>query len=404
MKCFFCNGEYENLSEEHIIPNVICGKLKSKSLICSKCNSQLGGLIDAELQKSFSWIINLFSLKKERGNYYTSVEAQTNGRKCLLKYGGVPEYNDIVAGFSEDCNGKKVLHFSAPPNKKLLLTEVPKFIAENKSVLAEAGVDYKDFIEKVSSRIKKMTFSEMSIKPEYGNKIDIKINFGGNDFLLAILKICFMYACLHKIEFNRNPIIKLLTKRSQVSDIFFFCSDKNLFSYDFPGVYHSLAINTSDDGKCLFASVELFSLVSYVVLLDDNYQGGAINKSYGFDLIHKTECIPNLTPIKSCSMLKELCVENFTNNQLINHLQKNIQELLRLLEILNFHLKMKNDMLKNNMIPEEELEFFDKYIEDMQDFWRAYLGKIALLPNSVLPALAQECMNIYFNMQTQHIQ
>lgn len=402
MKCVFCNKEYEKLSEEHIIPNVLCGTLKSQSLICSKCNSLLGEHIDAELQKSFAWLINLFALEKERGNYYAPVEGKSNGRKCLLKHGGIPEYNDIDAEFRKDINGKMALHFSAPPNKKLLLSEVPKFIAQNKSVLTEAGVDYKKFIHKISSQIKAMSFSEISIVPGYDNKMNIEINFGGNDFFLAILKIAFMYACFHKTKFNRQPIVKLLSEKLQVCNVFFFCGDQNLFSYDLPGVYHSLAINTSDDGKCLFVSVELFRLVSYVVLLDDDYQGEPICRCYGYDLIHKTECVPVFSPIRSCNMLKELCVENFANSQSIDYLRKNITKQLRLLAILNFHLKMKKEMLKNNMIPGESIKLFEQFIEYMQNFWRIHLGQIALLPDSMLPALAKNCMYAYFNLITKN--
>jgi hypothetical protein len=131
----------------------------------------------------------------------------------------------------------------------LLLTEVPKFIAQNKSVLEEAGVDYKDFIPKVLSQIKDMSFAEMSIEPEYDNKMNIGIHFGGNDFFLAILKIAFMYACFHKTKFNRQPIVRLLSEKSQVHNVFFFCGKQNLFSFELPGVYHGLAINTSDDGN-----------------------------------------------------------------------------------------------------------------------------------------------------------
>ena len=40
--CVFCKKEFEELSEEHIIPNVLCGRLKSKNLICKNCNSWLG--------------------------------------------------------------------------------------------------------------------------------------------------------------------------------------------------------------------------------------------------------------------------------------------------------------------------------------------------------------------------
>lgn len=42
-------------SEEHIIPNAIGGKLKSKELICKKCNSKLGHSMDKELAEQLDF-------------------------------------------------------------------------------------------------------------------------------------------------------------------------------------------------------------------------------------------------------------------------------------------------------------------------------------------------------------
>ena len=70
--------------------------------------------------------------------------------------------------------------------------------------------------------------------------------------------------------------------------------------------------------------------------------------------------------------------------------------------ILNFHLNMKKEMLKNNMIPGESIKLFEQFIEYMQNFWRIHLGQIALLPDSMLPALAKNCMYAYFNLITKN--
>ena len=65
MKCVFCGQEFEKLSEEHIIPNCICGRLKSKKLLCKDCNSGLGDSIDLAFDGVYNDIINKFAIKRE---------------------------------------------------------------------------------------------------------------------------------------------------------------------------------------------------------------------------------------------------------------------------------------------------------------------------------------------------
>ena len=41
-KCVFFGNEFETLSHELIVPNAICGHLKSNELLYVSCNSTLG--------------------------------------------------------------------------------------------------------------------------------------------------------------------------------------------------------------------------------------------------------------------------------------------------------------------------------------------------------------------------
>ena len=69
-KCYCCD---ENItpakeSDEHIIPNALGGKLKSRTLLCSDCNSKLGSEVDAPFCQQMRFVTNRLGIKRERGN------------------------------------------------------------------------------------------------------------------------------------------------------------------------------------------------------------------------------------------------------------------------------------------------------------------------------------------------
>ena len=49
--CYLCGVllDKSNSSVEHIIPNALGGDLKSRQLLCKKCNSDIGHQADSEL-------------------------------------------------------------------------------------------------------------------------------------------------------------------------------------------------------------------------------------------------------------------------------------------------------------------------------------------------------------------
>lgn len=67
--CIFCHRQISssNDSREHIIPNCIGGKLKTKRLVCKKCNSELGQTLDKEFCDSLHFMALISRIEKERG-------------------------------------------------------------------------------------------------------------------------------------------------------------------------------------------------------------------------------------------------------------------------------------------------------------------------------------------------
>ena len=65
-ECYNCENEITNIntSVEHIIPNAIGGKLKSRHLLCSTCNALYGNTIDKELAKSVKELCNFLMIDR----------------------------------------------------------------------------------------------------------------------------------------------------------------------------------------------------------------------------------------------------------------------------------------------------------------------------------------------------
>src|SRR6187455_2370107 len=91
--CYNCTDEITstNQSDEHIIPNSIGGRLKSKKLLCEKCNKGFGKTIDAEFSKQLDVLAAFFTVKRNRQKNFVIKNAKTNsGDKYHLLDGRKP--------------------------------------------------------------------------------------------------------------------------------------------------------------------------------------------------------------------------------------------------------------------------------------------------------------------------
>lgn len=90
-KCYLCGCELTNKNEslEHIVPNALGGKLKSKALLCKKCNNNTGNL-EEHLCNSLVFFISALEVKRERGKIPTIRKETESGRKIFLDAGLKP--------------------------------------------------------------------------------------------------------------------------------------------------------------------------------------------------------------------------------------------------------------------------------------------------------------------------
>jgi 5-methylcytosine-specific restriction endonuclease McrA len=73
--CYLCptplNGE--NISDEHIIPDSIGGRLKTDTLLCDTCNKKTGQLFDSVFAKYGNILASKYNIKRDRGNVQTFI-------------------------------------------------------------------------------------------------------------------------------------------------------------------------------------------------------------------------------------------------------------------------------------------------------------------------------------------
>lgn len=272
-KCYLCKNEItdENVSVEHILPNAIGGRLKSSSLICKKCNSKFGDSSDASLAKQLEFFAHQLNIKRERGSvqniemtrestgetYFVSPEGNLVPRKPLIE--------------ERESNGKLEINVKAGNEKKV------------ESILAGLQRKYpKIDITKFKDCLRRET--EFINEPLHGT-----VSIDGKKIFPAILKIAINYY-IEKggdIECIESAIENLKNNNADCVD---FILKENLVVESNPEeVLHYIFINGCKENKKLYAIIELYSTLQFVVKLSDNYDGENVRNLYVFDVLKSQE-------------------------------------------------------------------------------------------------------------------
>lgn len=272
-RCYLCKNEItdENVSIEHILPNAIGGRLKSSSLICKECNSKFGDTSDACLAKQLEFFANQLNIKRERGSVQNvEMTRESTGETYLVSPEGdlVPRKPLIK---ERESNGNLEIYVKANDEKTIesiligLKRKYPKLdITKFKDALKHE-VEYID-------------------EPLHGT-----ISIDGKKIFPAILKIAVNYY-IEKggdIEFVDSAIEDL--KNNQTHRVDLIIKEGLVVESNSEEVLHYIFINGCREKKKLYAIIELYSTVQFVVKLSDNYNGEDVQHLYLFDVLKKQE-------------------------------------------------------------------------------------------------------------------
>lgn len=279
----------ENKSLEHIIPNALGGKIKSKKILSVKANTILLKNIDDNFNKIFEIFYRRLPLKKDR-----------NVKTGLI--GINKEYKKEVIFKDNKCFPRKPLY---DPEKKIIYAQ---------SIKIGNGLLNK---YKLENKINKE--EDIKVLTDMSGNIEFKFNLDNDVFPKGLAKIASGYASLCGI--NRSDLIEVIDfEKSKFKDrlivIPYYPRSKQelLFEKQFLNSIHtpihSLVLKGSRTDRILYCYIELFSVFQYTIVLNTEYSGTDIYESYFFDLLESKEIsyteyvssIFNNTDMKSISL------------------------------------------------------------------------------------------------------
>jgi hypothetical protein len=269
MECYICDIELttDNKTDEHIILNAIGGRLKSKSLICEKCNSEFGEKIDSVLAKQLNNLSNMLMVNRHRGKPQPIIgDNQTTGEKYILDVGGKPRLFKPTIEKTEIDNKTE---FSITARSEKELREILKGIAKKNP---HFNVD------------EAMKFAQWKTE-EFDEPLHFQNVIGGNDVFRAVCKSATNFFIYKNGESEHIKHLIPYIKGEEEKDIVWMHYQEDLYPLDKDECFHIIHLIGSPTEKILYCYIEYFSTQKYLVLLNDDYDGKAINETYFFDLL-----------------------------------------------------------------------------------------------------------------------
>jgi hypothetical protein len=271
-RCYICNEiiDDNNCSEEHIIPNCIGGRLKSKRLLCIDCNSESGLSLEVVIGKQFNFIANMLDIRRDRGQVPSEKLVNTNtgdeiyydaGKPTLIKPTIVIDGNHYSISTKDMRQAKEVLNGLKRKHPQIDVNE---------------------------------TLRKSSTKRKYLNdKYETRIDFGGPDLFKALTKMAINfyiysdYELCHVVDvidfFNGNREFKSYEMTN------FYFQTQNVINKPDETIVHGIILVGNRKEHLLYCYVELFSFFQCLIALNRNYDGPDLYKEYHFDVIEVRE-------------------------------------------------------------------------------------------------------------------
>jgi len=271
--CYVCNAviEDENVTEEHILLNSIGGRLRSTRLICKTCNSTFGSSVDSELSNQLNFFANILMIKRERGKPPpVLMEKESTGEKYFVDHNGKPQIaKPSVIQKANDVGTEISIQARNMNEARQILTGLKKKYPTMNidAILASAKI----------------------IQEPIDEYLHIKLVIGGKESLPAILKMAINYYIektgdIESVKSAIDDLKRNISTKAEpiiLNDRIFILEDKE--------ITHSIFINGEKSSKRLYAIIELYSTIQFVVKLSDNYNKEDFIDLYVFDVLERAE-------------------------------------------------------------------------------------------------------------------
>lgn len=275
-RCLICGAEINenNSTEEHIILNAIGGRLKTKNLLCKTHNSAFGDKCDAELANQLKVFSTLFQVPRQRGKNQNIIGITNTGKQYNLQDGRNPELAKPTVEIKDLEKGGHEIHIEARTGKEAL-----QKLKELKAKFPNWNID----IGAAMAQSKKV------VGP-FNDYLNFQCTFGGDLAFRSIVKTVVEYYVLTTGDRETvRPLIPYLKGEKNLEICRLFTTLKPVYKLLPEEVCHVIHVESNTMDNLLYAYVEFYSTISYVVLLSDHYEGPDVNYTYCFDLVKVKE-------------------------------------------------------------------------------------------------------------------
>ena len=298
LKCYVCLEPIEGKSDERIIPNCIGGKLKAP-LLCKKHNNEFGSKAEGIFAKKMNPFCNILDIKRERNDIPDQpVIYQPTNKVVYMKAGGGLESKNF--SYEVIRNGDQVdLHIHAPDTD---IRKTRKHLDGLKRIYP--GLD----VEKTLAELKKDSSHDT-------HAIKLEIDLTGIEIQQITAKTAVNFFMYHGGD--RKYVSKLIASLQTGQKVPVYLSRPTKPVFDNPsGCYlHKLLLIGSKEEKLLYCIVEFFNTLSFVAILNGQYDGKSMHFSYFLDPVEGSEKnikfrIPNAKEFIPMIKDKEAATEN----------------------------------------------------------------------------------------------
>lgn len=337
--CYLCNKflSDSNRTEEHILLNALGGQLSSYELICRSCNSTCGNSSDAVLAKQLLYFAHQLNVKRDRGNH-PKIEA------CLVETG-----EKIL--ISSD--GNAVLRPKPPMVNKL--DEKMVSIQISAPDIQYARTQLKGLKRKYPKLDLEKAFAAVKVnRTEPGSEYEYSFpDFGGPEALRSACRSVLNYYLLQKEErcFVKHlfPFIKENAEIPK-GTIGLYYPEQLPYPLKNNEVTHSLIVIGRPKEKLLFGLIEYFNVLSYLVILNEEYTGIEFQTSYIYDLVSSAELSiePKLNEL-SASDIRECCSRSALQTEDVDGIEKRMNLFAKKLGVIQGQKKRIREIFLSNL-------------------------------------------------------
>lgn len=260
-----------NNSREHVIPNSIGGRLKTKGFICAKCNNSAGEVWDSELARQINPLCLFFGIIRDRGRSPPQAFETSAGERIRISHDGSlaldrPTYREVA---NDDGIRVEITARTKDEARKML-----------------AGVKRKYPRTDVSGILDNISVNTSYLK----GAVKLDLQFGGEIAGRSLVKAAVAFAHYNGISVeNCNVARSYLRQIGTVVPFGYFYEDDLVQSRPKGVPIHCVAISGNPKTGMLLGYVEYFGVVRVVVCLSDKFEGSQIDRAYAIDPMNSTE-------------------------------------------------------------------------------------------------------------------